>query len=468
MRRWHLTVGLSFLVLGTAILPTGLRALVRAMPPEEIAEEHAPVPEPRAEPTALHLEAGLDRTALLAGHPDTRFVVIDVTSDAVEAAPVPVDVAIVLDSSCSMQQRGKLDYARAAAKRIAAALGPEDTLSVVTFDADARTLLPAAPVLDRAAADLAIDRVRARGGTNLYGGLVRGGLELGSTPAGRVKRVVVLSDGEANIGFDRAHQFEATMTRLRAEGVATSTLGLGHEFNEDLLSSLADLGGGSYHFVSDPAALADVFTSELGQVRTLVARNTTATLALPADVELVQVVGWPHRVVPGGASVDLGDFYAGEKRKVVVEVRVDPGAGEARDVQMEVATVHLDYDVIASGGRERIEEVVPSTVTRDPAEVTAGLDVGRRAAALSAWSATFLEQSSRAYAKGAKDDALRFATRGREVLAAGATETADPALAQQVKFFDETVETFDRYAPLSDEGRTATKAMKAESRDWAR
>jgi Ca-activated chloride channel family protein len=209
----------------------------------------------------LRIEAAMDQSALLQGSGEDRFLVIEVGADAVEgAARRPVHLSVVMDTSGSMSGQGKMSHARAAAQELVGLLGPEDTFSLVTFDDQAAVRLPDRPVTDASSLQRRIQGIQTGGGTNLYDGVESGLDEVRSDPGEGVRRVVVLSDGNANIGITDSGSLRRQAGSLVAQGVTISAIGIGVDYNEDLLAAMADAGGGAYRFVGSPGSLTAMFT----------------------------------------------------------------------------------------------------------------------------------------------------------------------------------------------------------------
>ena len=172
-------------------------------------------------------------------------------------------------------------------------MGPEDEYSLVTFNDSAQVIVPSTQVTDVDRISRQIDRVYEGGGTNLYGGMEKGQRQiLEALDSGEVGKLVILSDGKANVGVsdpDSLARFAATAS---SKGISVTTLGLGVDYREDVMARIADMGGGHYDFIDDPSELGAVFEAELQRTTSLVARNTAVTIDLPPEVEAIEVIGW--------------------------------------------------------------------------------------------------------------------------------------------------------------------------------
>lgn len=467
MQRWHLTATLTAAALIGAALAPRLGA-VAPRPVERSLPAVAPLPPepPPAREGSLTLTARLDHEAALLGAHSERFVVIELGAPAIEGAPrQPVDLAVVLDASGSMSARGKIDFAKRAAKHLAGSMRPGDTFALVTFEDRAEVVVPAGPVHDPEAVRQAIDRVYEGGGTNLHAGIVTAGRELQRVGDGEgVGRIVVLSDGNANKGVTGPASIAWSAGELAREGITVSTVGLGLDYNEDLLARIADLGGGSYDFVDDPRQLPAVFADELERSATVVARDVTVRLDLGERVEPLEIVGWDAERDADGWKIWLGDVHAGDTRKIIARVRVH--AGEEGD--LAVAKVLASYHDLIEGSMSSTHADATIRVTRDPHVVSRSVDRDAAVAAQRAWGHRFLDLSARAYAEGEVEASQRLVEQGRLVLEEASSRFGSPVLAEEARELRRQFEVYESHEPSSSEGQRAIKGGKEMFRGRAR
>ena len=470
MQRWYLTVGLAGVAIAAAAIAPNLGGW-RTTPLLP-----APTPTSTTPPTAMtppesdghvSVEVGLDWTALLAEDTSERFLTITLTGDpdAGERVRRPLNVAVVLDASGSMAARGKMDYARSAATLLVDAMDPNDSYALVTFADDATTVVPSSSVSERKAVRRAIARVLEGGGTNLYGGLLKGADEVRRTLDGaEVGRVILLSDGNANVGITDPGALERLAGDLSADGVSLSTVGLGMDYNEDVLAGLADLGGGSYDFVGDPQELATAFHDELERSARVVARNTEVILDLPPHVELVEVIGWDVKLFEEGYAVQVGEIYADDAKKIVARVRVTT----AEAGQIQVGTVRAHYRDLVDGQRHASGAIASATVTRDHALLGSSVDRDNRIESTKAMGNWYLNESVKAFEQGQIIHAQELVQQGNAVLLEAAESLGDADLANEAKVLDAQAATYGRVAPSSEDGRRAIKSGKERFLEKAR
>ncbi len=476
MQRWQLTLGLTGVALAAAIIAPRLSGLTLPTPtviktiPEVVPVVVAPVVSPQIKPQStghLTVTAGLDRTAVLQGATQERFLAITVTApdNVGEAFRRPVDMAVVMDASGSMSARGKIDYAKRAAKLIASQMDSGDTYSLITFNDDATTIVPATRVDDPTVIHRAIDRIYEGGGTNLYAGMDRGAAEVKRSLAdGAVGRVIVLSDGNANVGVTDSDSLARYAANLAGQGVAVSTIGLGLDYNEDLLARMADLSGGTYDFVDDPRELETVFSDELDRTASVVARSSAVKIHLPDGVEPVEVIGWDATKGDDGWTVWMGDVYAGESRKIIARVRVT-GSNAS---EMDVASINVDYQDVVDGITAAAYAEASAQVTTSATTVDASVDNSRAVDANRAYGNWYLDMSTRAYERGDIAESKKLLRRGANVLNTASQQLAAPELATEAEDLDRQEVLYHSYAPASDEGKRAIKGGKELFRGRAR
>jgi Ca-activated chloride channel family protein len=476
MKRWHLTLGLTGLALAGAYLAPRLLGMQPVLPPEPVVPTVIPevvvqtppvVLEEPAEPEGnLIVDAGLDRTAMLPGTQE-RYLTILVTAPAEGGDVVrrPVDLSVVMDTSGSMSARGKIDQARRAAKLLATSMQPGDTYSLTVFNDDATVVVPSMSVTDPTAISLAIDRIYEGGGTNLYAGMDRGAREIRSTRrSGAASRVVVLSDGNANVGVTDESSMVRFAAELTADGVSLSTIGLGLDYNEDLLAHLADVGGGTYDFVDDASQLQTVFSDELARVGSVVARGTDLRIHLADGVTPVEVIGWDAASTTDGWSVYLGEMYAGETKKIVTRVRIS-GRDLGDQPVAEAEALYVDLvDERAATSRDDASVLV----TADAAQERASVDRERSVEVTRAVGSRLLDMSTRAYADGDQSRSRQLAQEAVTTLQQGASEYRDEELLRDASRIDQDTRVYEMHAPASTEGRTIIKQNKELFRDLVR
>ncbi len=319
---------------------------------------------------AVRCSVSVDRTALPAGV--TQTAVIQVTLDAPfaprETERPPVNLALVLDRSGSMSG-DKLARAREAAIEALRRLGPRDLFSLVIYDHAVETLVSAQPAVNIERIEAQIRGIRPGGNTALFGAVSQGAAEVRKNLGrGYVHRVVLLSDGLANVGPSSAEDLGRLGAALLKEGISVSTVGVGTDFNEDLMARLAERSDGNHYFVESSVDLPRIFAAELGDVLSVVARRLILEIECPKGVRPVRIIGREGRIRGGTVEIGLNQLYGGQQKFALVEVEVEAGrAGK----EVVLAEVRCDYENALTSRREQSASRVAARYTKSDVEVKA-------------------------------------------------------------------------------------------------
>ena len=284
-----------------------------------------------------------------------REVIVQVDLDAKHpehGKRAPMNLAVVLDRSGSMQG-AKFEKAKQGACVAIDKLADDDFFSLVMFDNDTEVLLPPEKVggeRNREALKSRIDRVRTGGGTAIHAGVTLGAKQVRrNLDREFVNRIVLLSDGLANVGPSRPGDLASLGSELRREGISVTTIGLGDDYNEDLMTALAEASNANYYYVRDAEKLPGIFAEELGAARTLVARGVTIRITVPDGVRIQEIIGLPEIVCRGrSADIALPEYFGGDKRRFLARCIVESKATEL----LEVAAVDLKYEAVSGAKAE--------------------------------------------------------------------------------------------------------------------
>jgi Ca-activated chloride channel family protein len=410
MRLLYVTFPLAAAALVAAALAPSLLGPREAGPVVvEVTQAPVPVEPPVVQGQGLTVHASLDRGVLLQGAGEERFLVVELGAGQA-AAGSPVHLAAVVDTSGSMAGDRKLEYAKQALLTLAGQLGPEDTLSIVGFDSEARVWLPAGPVEQPRVLE-AVSSLSPSGGTRIGAGLLLGLVELAKVQHSGAKRVVVLSDGISD--EDRSY-LAALATSQVEQGVTVSALGLGLDFDSRALIAISDAGGGSYRYVDRPEGLATMFADELGTLTRLASRGVSVEVQLADGVQVQQVYGYGEhdgQMTAHGYRAFVGDMHAGQQRKVVARVRVPDGTPGDR----AVASIRVSYT--PSQGERQVEALeVRARVSPDVEEVAASVQMRAGLLAAHAVQGDTLQRSQDGWSSGDRAAVARAWEEGDEVL----------------------------------------------------
>jgi Ca-activated chloride channel family protein len=259
---------------------------------------------------------------------------------------MPLNLSLVLDKSGSMSGQ-KIQNLREAAKLVVDRLGPDDTISIVAFSDRKYLIAESQPVVDPQDLKKKIDRIRDGGGTAISGGMGQGLAELDKALSpDRVSRMLLLTDGQT---FGDEKQCLKLGKKAGASGIVVNALGLGDDWNEDLLDDIAEASGGVADFIDSPDKIVTVFEQAVKSMQDTVVQNAQLVLRLASGVTPRQV--W--QVLPmisnlgyrplsdRDVQVSLGELEKAQPRSLLVELLISPRpAGSYRVAQAEIS-----YDV---------------------------------------------------------------------------------------------------------------------------
>lgn len=285
------------------------------------------------------LETELDYALLSSEGNDTAVLKVSLTPEhhLSNANRPPLNLAIVLDRSGSMNGN-KIEMAKRAAARAFESLRPEDRVSIISYSSSAATLLPLTPVHQVRNPSYYINRIHANGGTAIYAGVNLAAAELrpmlGDSQG--MNRILLLSDGLANEGPSSVRDFQLLGQSLSREGITVSTIGLGLDYNEDLMAGLSAAGQGNIYFVETANDLPRIFDTELGDAASLVARDAVIEIECLHGFEPIRIIGRDGSINGNQVRIEINHLYAGQEKFALIEVR-NPG-GEANSTK-DIASI---------------------------------------------------------------------------------------------------------------------------------
>jgi Ca-activated chloride channel family protein len=264
------------------------------------------------------------RPAVCCDCPVTLDVLVRITP-----SPLPqpgerpaLNVGLVLDRSGSMAEARKMEFARQAAIFAVEQLLPTDCVSVTVFDNVVETVVPSAPAADKRRIVSLLREIQPRNSTALYAGWQEGSNQVRNhRVAGGLNRVLLLSDGLANVGESRPDVIATDVKRLSQQGVGTSTMGVGDDYNEDLLQVMAQSGDGNYYYIESPAQLPIIFQAELHGLMATVGDKVSLALQ---PVEGVSVADILNDLEVTEGRLKLPNLVAGMPTDIVARLTVPP------------------------------------------------------------------------------------------------------------------------------------------------
>jgi Ca-activated chloride channel homolog len=332
-----------------------------------------PLPEVTNNRFPMKIEALLDYETVLANrgcpvHLALRFTAPPVASDRTR----PIAFCLVIDRSGSMEGV-PLEAAKEAARLVVRNLRKSDYFSLAVFDDTAQVVAPLQCVENRQALLVAIDAIRPGGSTNLTGGWMLGRDELQKAPADLPRRLLLLTDGQLNVGIVEPEAVRQVVAAgLERHHISTSCLGFGDGYNEDLLALLANASNAHYYDANSPEQLPAIFEAELEGLQALAVQNLRVrlkrldfcdSLAVLADYPCVHWAG-------GSLEITVGSLVSEEERTLLVAMEIPPiplvGGGKPaadlegeRLVEVEVLYDRLQPDQVISHRWRQVVRVLP-------------------------------------------------------------------------------------------------------------
>jgi Ca-activated chloride channel homolog len=331
----------------------------------------------RASEESLKLTTAVDRPLLHEGGGESKVVIkIEVEGcRAPQKARTPLNLAIVLDRSGSMSG-GKLEQAKQAAALLVDQLDRDDVLSLVVYESGVEVVRPAARVGEQhREIKRLIERIETGGSTALYGGVEEGSRQLREfLGKERINRVMLLSDGIANVGPSDNRDIADLGTRIAREGMSVTTIGLGSDYNETLMTALAEASDANYYYVADIEKLPEVFENELGELKSIVARDIIIEIRCPEGVRPLRFLGRPGELKSGTETITFATLSSGQARELYLECLV---SGTALGKINEVAQVSVKYaDALSNMPVEKNATPVVVGYTKDTELETRSIDKG--------------------------------------------------------------------------------------------
>ncbi len=284
-----------------------------------------------------------DRAILPAG--DVQNAIIKITLDA-PPAPVnsprpPVNLSIVLDRSGSMSGT-KIERAKEAAIEALKRLSEKDIFSLVVYDHAVNTIIPAQRAVNTEMMINKIRAIRSGGSTALFGGVSQGAAEIRKYIEGNfVHRIILLSDGLANVGPDTPADLGRLGAALIKENISVTTIGVGTDYNEDLMARLSQKSDGNIYFVESSYDLPKIFTAELGDVLNVVAKKVKIIIEVPEGIYPVSIIGREGRIKDNKIEISMNQLYGDQEKYALVEIKI-PKSKSGQKMELANAKVHYE------------------------------------------------------------------------------------------------------------------------------
>ena len=249
------------------------------------------------------------------------------------AQKTPLNIAIVIDRSGSMGEDreekkpySKIEYAKKAAKLIVDKLDSNDYVSVTVYDNFVNVIQKATLDTNKATIKSKIDKISPRGATDLWGGTERGYKEaMNFYEAGRINRLLLLSDGQANVGLTDSRQICKKVQEYRDSGISISTFGVGLDYNELLMTKMAEYGSGNYYFIDSASKITGLFDKELNSLLHVAVQNADLKIRIPSGVRVEEAYPYKYNMKSNDLVIHFQDLSQGETLGVLIKFRITNG-----------------------------------------------------------------------------------------------------------------------------------------------
>lgn len=377
-----------------------------------------------AAPQDVQCRVELDRAILPAGRSQTAIVKV-----SLDAPPPPqriqrpaVNLGIVLDRSGSMSGQ-KLEKAKQAAVEAFRHLSNRDIFSLVVYDHNIQTVVPAQPAGFNEGVERQIRAIYAGGNTALFGGVSQGAAEIRKNSGpGYIHRIILLSDGLANVGPSSPDDLGRLGTALIKENISVTTIGVGTDYNEDLMTRLAQNSDGNSYFVESSRDLPRIFTAELGDVLNVVARRIQLTIECQDGVRPLGLINRQGKIRGQNVELYLNQLYGSQQKFALLEVEI---TGSASGAYREIARARVSYEDPFSRRQKSAVGQVAATFSSDTSTV-------RHSVNRSVYRDYQLNLNARA-----QEEAIRLSDEGRKKDAVDALKSSASKLRQVAEAFDD-------------------------------
>ncbi len=237
------------------------------------------------------------------------------------------NIGLVLDRSGSMSGE-KLERVKEAAEGFFRSIKPADHAALVSFDNEVKVEIE--PVEGASIDEKVISKIKAirSGGTTYLSGGYEQGYDLIKSfhQRGVFSRIILLTDGIANVGEQNPEKLAMIAKKFAAAGITTSTIGVGEDFEENLLNSMAESGGGNNHFVETPAEAKEIFADELGSLLSLGATGTMVRFI--SHVKGLSAGQFNYFDRDNQGRYIIGDVYYRRERTLLLELDIPAQSAE--------------------------------------------------------------------------------------------------------------------------------------------
>ena len=308
----------------------------------------------------------------------------------------PLNICFVIDKSGSMSGEGRIGQLKKSIIKFVEQLSPDDIVSIVVFDDGATVAVPAAKVRNKKAIIDIVHAIQAGGGTNIYEGMMQGFEQVKKyKTANTVNRVLLLTDG---YGSTPPEEVIAEAKTQIATGIELSCVGVGIDYNQELLSLLASAGGGLLHLASTSAGIEEVFQRELESILYPMAKQAQLTVRYNDKIVYRQLYGYANeKVSPGKMNVEIPHLFPGLSQMALIKFDL---INPTKDIVNEKVVVTLEYIDAVTAKPVKIEKKIHPEWTDATGELDMAIDREHKKVLAVAIANQSLKQMSNSFESG--------------------------------------------------------------------
>lgn len=397
---------------------------------------------------AVTLKVEAEKSVLPAGSEQEALIRIAVSADALPQKPgaAPrVNLSVALDCSSSMHGGNKIGNALQAAKNAIDLLSDGDMFSLVTYNSSAGVLIPTTGInaATRREIKQAIDTIRAGGTTALFAGvsLSAGELRKNAGRSGWVNRLILLSDGQANVGPSSAAELGRLGASLIKEGISVSTVGVGADYNEDLMTALAQNSDGNFYFVENSAQLSLILEKELGSALSVAAQDVRVRITCPQGIKPRGILGHQCKIDNQTIEINFNQLYAGHDRILILQLDVPP---QPDGNSTPLADIKVEYKTTESDRLNAVNRGVKVAFSSSAAAQTASLNKDVSASVALQKSAVMREEALRAADTGNYQAGAQKLKEANQLLQENAAITGDAEVVRNASLLEQDQQKLER------------------------
>ena len=306
-----------------------------------------------------------DKSVIPAGKPGKRILELTLTAPpAPEDKPhIPLNLSLVIDRSGSMSGN-KLKYVKEAAAHVIDLMSEEDRLAVILYDDKVQTLMSSQYLIKKVKAELKakLKQVHSGASTFLYGGWLAGCREVAEAVADDTfNRTLLLTDGLANVGVRDVGALSVHAQELFTRGISTSCFGVGLDYDEHLLESMANHGGGTFHFLETLNAIPLVFEREFDEIISVTLKDVKVTLDLPEGVKPSVSANWHTESDGNKFSIFFGSLMADQSQSIYLQL-ANLNGHKDEPIQIPILVTGIDQD--------HVEHKISTSISFNPVSAT--------------------------------------------------------------------------------------------------